>query len=115
LGRIERNLGHLEGAEEKLRDTLEAYARGGYHFEAALVAVDIAYTLAKRRKFEEAASLIVDLLPAFQAWGMERDCFQLWAMIRENLEHATLDEKVFDELALAIRRGWHRSLALEKK
>lgn len=107
-GLLARSEGNLEEAERYSRELTVLYERHGFHFDLALAAVDLAEVLSLEGRLGEAAEILRDLYPLLEAWQLHADILRSWLVLQESIQRNALQEQMFRELNMTLRRKWLR-------
>jgi tetratricopeptide (TPR) repeat protein len=107
-GLIARNESRFKEAERLLRTLVALYEEHSFEFDLALATLDLAEVLALQGKTEESVTLLAELYPVLQQWGLHGDILRAWMMIQESVLRDTVHRETFKELELMLRRKWYR-------
>ena len=107
-GNIARTEGHLRHAEILYRDLVELYSRNNFEFDLALASLDLSEVLARTGEVEEAAEMLGRLYPVLETWNLHGDILRSWLIVRDGIKVRTIHDETFREVALTLRRKWHR-------
>jgi hypothetical protein len=107
-GLLARSEGRLEESERCLRELVALYERHGFHFDLALAAVDLAEVLSLESRLAEAAGILRGLYPVLEGWRLHGDILRSWLILQEALQRDALQEQMFRELSMTLRRKWLR-------
>lgn len=105
---LARGEGRLAEAERCLRDLAALYERHDYHFDLALAAVELAEVLSLEGRLAEAAEILRGLYPVLEGWQLHGDILHSWLILQEAIQRNALQEQMFRELSMTLRRKWLR-------
>jgi tetratricopeptide (TPR) repeat protein len=106
--RIHRGLGQLAAATEILAEAAEEMLRHGFRQEHALMAIDLAEIHAACGRHAEAIELVGQIHRSLQSWGMHEEGLAALLLALCSLREQSAQAGLFRELALYLRRAWHR-------
>jgi tetratricopeptide (TPR) repeat protein len=108
-GLLSKNMGNYRQAELTLREVRALYNKSGFHFEEALVSLDLAETYLWSNNPTRAADLLQEVVPQLEEWGLEKHIIALWLSL-ENLIRARLADATsfFRVVSSATRKGWNQ-------
>ena len=105
---ISRREGHLQEAETMLRQLVRHHAEHAMPFDLTLSTLEWAETLVRLGCYEEADEAMRQILPLIERWRVPVDVLRAWTIVQESIRARTIRETAFRELALTVRRRWHR-------
>jgi tetratricopeptide (TPR) repeat protein len=111
-GRIARNLGQLEEAEDIYKQLWEEFQARDLHHELVLLSIDLAELLVFKGEPARAADLVEQCYPVMKNWGLHSDALAAWLVFRDSLKQRQLDS-VFPRMREYFRRHWVKPAALE--
>jgi tetratricopeptide (TPR) repeat protein len=95
-------------AEGLFRDLVDLYQEHGFEFDLALAALDLAEVLTILGRCQEAEEILSAVYPILQTWNIHVDILRTWLLLRENVQAGQAAREAFRELAMTLRRKWHR-------
>jgi tetratricopeptide (TPR) repeat protein len=107
-GLLARGEGHLEESESRLRDLMALYEQHGFNFDLALAALDLAEVISLQGRLAEAAGLLGGLYPVLEGWKLHADILRSWLILHEAVRRDAVQEQMFRDLAMTLRRKWLR-------
>jgi tetratricopeptide (TPR) repeat protein len=107
-GLLARSEGRLEESERCLRTLVVLYEQHDFHFDLALAAVDLAEVLSLQRRLAEAAEILRGLYPVLEGWQLHGDILHSWLILQEAIRRNALQEQMFHDVAMTLRRKWLR-------
>ncbi len=111
-GRIARNLGQLDEAEDVYKRLWEELQARDLHHELVLLSIDLAELVVHKGEPARAAELVEQCHPILQAWGLHSDALAAWLVFRDSLAHRQLDS-LFPRIRDYFRRHWVTPAAFE--
>jgi hypothetical protein len=64
--------------------------------------------LSQQGRLAEATSILGGLYPVLQGWKLHVDILRSWLGLQETLQRNAVQAQMFRELAMTMRRKWHR-------
>lgn len=107
-GLLARNEGRLEEAERCFTRQVELYEKHNFDFDLALAGLDLAEVLSQQGRLSEAISILSGLYPVLKGWNLHVDILRSWLGLQETLQRNAAQAEMFRELAMTMRRKWHR-------
>jgi tetratricopeptide (TPR) repeat protein len=107
-GSIARREGNLYESEVLFRQLIDLYAEHEHRFDLALAALDLAEVLSLQGKATESEEILSHFYPILEAWRLHADLLRSWLILRDGVCRREIQKEAFRELALALRRMWHR-------
>jgi tetratricopeptide (TPR) repeat protein len=107
-GSIARMEGHLYESEILFRQLIDLYAEHEHRFDLALAALDLAEVLSLQGKTTESEEILAHFYPILEAWRLHADILRSWSILRDGVCRREIQKEGFRELALTLRRTWHR-------
>lgn len=111
-GRIARNLGELEEAEDIYKQLWEEFQARNLHHELVLLSIDLAELLVFKGEPKRAADLVEQCYPVMKSWGLHSYALAAWLVFRDSLRQSRADS-VFTRMREYFRRHWVKPAALE--
>ncbi|HSS52688.1 MAG TPA: tetratricopeptide repeat protein [Thermoanaerobaculia bacterium] len=111
-GRIARNLGELEEAEDIYKQLWEELQARDLHHELVLLSIDLAELLVSKGEPKRAADLVEQCYPMLKSWGLHSYALAAWLVFRDSLRTRRLDS-VFSRMREYFRRHWVKPAALD--
>ncbi|HEY2290411.1 MAG TPA: hypothetical protein VGM86_06875 [Thermoanaerobaculia bacterium] len=105
---ISRMEGQLDKSEFFFRRLVEHFAEADFEFDLALASLDLAEVLAIQGKTAESIKILGELYPVLQHWKLNGDILRAWLTLKEALRLQSIQDTSFRELAMTLRRKWHR-------
>jgi len=105
---IARTEDDLLRAEGLFRDLVDLYQEHGFEFDLALAALDLAEVLTILGRCQEAEEILSAVYPILETWNIHVDVLRAWLLLRENVQMGHAAGEAFRELAMTLRRKWHR-------
>lgn len=107
-GHLARNEGRLEESERSFRGLVALYERHDFDFDLALAGVELSEVLSLRGNVTEAAEILRGLYPLLEGWKLHVDILRSWLVLQEAVQRNAVQEQMFRELAMTLRRKWLR-------
>lgn len=107
-GLLARSEGRLDEAERCFARQVELYEKHNFDFDLALAGLDLAEVLSQQGRLAEAISILGGLYPVLKGWNLHVDILRSWLGLQETLQHNAVQAQMFRELAMTMRRKWHR-------
>ncbi len=111
-GRIARNLGDLEEAEEIYKQLWEEFQARDLHHELVLLSIDLAELLVFKGEPQRAAELVEQCYPILKSWGIHSYALAAWLVFRDSLAHSQISS-LFPRMREYFRRHWVQPAVLE--
>lgn len=111
-GRIARNLGELEEAEDIYKQLWEEFQARDLHHELVLLSIDLAELLVFKGEPQRAANLVEQCYPVLKSWGLHSYALAAWLVFRDSLAQRRMDS-VFTRMREYFRRHWVKPAELE--
>jgi tetratricopeptide (TPR) repeat protein len=109
-GKIARDLGDLEGAEETFKRLWYDLQDPAQAHELTLLSIDLAEVYVAQRKHEEAVELVEELGPLLEGWGMHDEGRAVWLLMLQALRERRAEGELFRRMAEYVNRAWFRPL-----
>jgi len=106
-GRIQRGLGQLEAAEERLTWAQRGFVEQEIAYDAALVSLDLAAVYAEQGRTGDLKELAAHMLPIFQSRDIHREALAALAWFRQAVERETATASVVRHLLDFLKRARH--------
>ncbi len=90
------------------RRLVELYSEHSMEFDLALAGMEWAEAFVLLGRFNDAFKVMSDLSPLIEAWNIHVDVLRAWLIVRDAVGGKAVEERGFRELAMTIRRKWHR-------
>jgi tetratricopeptide (TPR) repeat protein len=103
-----RNEGRLEESERLLRRLVGHYTEQGMAFDLTLASLEWAEALVLLGRHREATGVLQEVVPLIEQWGASVDILRAWKIVEEAVRQQVVQHGAFRELALTVRRRWHR-------
>lgn len=103
-----RNEGRLEDSERLLRRLVGHYTEHGMAFDLTLASLEWAEALVLLGRHREATGVLQEVYPLNEQWGAPVDILRAWKIVEEAVRQQVVQHDAFRELALTVRRRWHR-------
>lgn len=103
-GRIALGLGRHEEAEPGMRAVVAGFVERGYTMEAATAALELAVSLAERRRWAEVRELAGMLVPVFSSQEVEPEALAALAVFRDAALAETVEVAVVREILTFLHR-----------
>ena len=107
-GLICRSEGRLEESERLLRRLVEHDSEHGMAFDLTLATLEWAEALVLLGGYGEATSVLEEVYPLIEQWGAHVDILRAWKIVEEAVHRRAARHETFRELAMTVRRRWHR-------
>jgi tetratricopeptide (TPR) repeat protein len=107
-GLICRNEGRLEDSEYLLRRLVEQYSEHGMAFDLTLATLEWAESLVLLGRHLETTNVLQEAYPLIEQWGAPVDILRSWKILDEAIRRRVVHHETFRELAMTVRRQWHR-------
>ncbi|MFY9819980.1 MAG: tetratricopeptide repeat protein [Thermoanaerobaculia bacterium] len=111
-GRIARNLGELEEAEDIYKQLWEELQARDLRHELVLLSIDLAELLVFKGEPKRAADLVEQCYPVMKSWGLHSYALAAWLVFRDSLAQCRMDS-VFTRMREYFRRHWVKPVTLE--
>ncbi len=111
-GRIARNLGELEEAEDIYKQLWEEFQARDLHHELVLLSIDLAELLVFKGEPQRAADLVEQCYPVLKSWGLHSYALSAWLVFQDSLAQRRMDS-VFTRMREYFRRHWVKPVALD--
>lgn len=109
-GKIARELGDLEGAEETFKRLWYDLQDPAQAHELTLLSIDLAEVYVAQRKHEEAVELVEEFGPLLEGWGMHGQGRAMWLLMLQALRERRAEGELFRRMAEYVNRAWFRPL-----
>lgn len=106
-GRIQRGLGQLDAAEERLTWAQRGFVEQEIAYDAALVSLDLAAVYAEQGRTGDLKELAAHMLPIFQSRDIHREALAALAYFRQAVERETATASVVRHLLDFLKRARH--------
>jgi len=103
-GDIAAGLGRWEEAEAAYREVQEEFERHGMHYNAALVALDLALLLARQGRTEELKRLSAELVAAFESRAIHREATAAFLLFQRACDEERANAEMISRLAALLRK-----------
>ena len=103
-----RNEGRLEESERLLRRLVMHYSEQGMAFDVTLATLEWAEALVLLGRHREATGVLQEAYPLIEQWGVPVDILRAWKIVEEAVRQQAGHHEAFRELAMTVRRRWHR-------
>jgi tetratricopeptide (TPR) repeat protein len=103
-GRISYGLGKLESAEIAIRETKEGFAEAGMGFACALEGLDLALTLLRQGRREEAFQQGLESAEMFMALGIQREILGTVLLLEETFRAEKEDLELLEASVRYLRK-----------
>lgn len=107
-GLLARSEGRLDEAERCFARQVDLYEKHNFDFDLALAGLDLAEVLSQQGRLAEATSILGGLYPVLKGWNLHVDILRSWLGLQETLQRNAVQAEMFRELAMTMRRKWHR-------
>lgn len=107
-GILARDEGRLDVAESSFRDLMGLYEQHNFDFDLALSALELAQVLSLEARLGEATDILGRVYPLLEAWRLNTDILRSWLIVQEAVRRNAVQEQMFRELAMTLRRQWLR-------
>lgn len=107
-GLICRNEGRLEDSERLLHRLVTHYSEQGMAFDVTLTTLEWAEALVLLGRHREATGVLQEAYPLIEQWGASVDILRAWRIVEEAVRRQAGRHEAFRELAMTVRRRWHR-------
>lgn len=104
-----RNESRLEDSERLLRRLVMHYSEQGMAFDVTLATLEWAEALVLLGRHREATGVLQEACPLIEQWGAPVDILRAWKIVEEAVRQRAGHREAFRELAMTVRRRWHRS------
>jgi tetratricopeptide (TPR) repeat protein len=106
-GRIQRGLGQLEAAEERLTWAQRGFVAQEIAYDAALVSLDLAAVYAEQGRNGDLKQLAAHMVPIFQSRDIHREALAALAWFRQEVEAETATAALVHHLLDFLQRARH--------
>ena len=103
-GDIAAGLGRWDEAEAAYREVQEEFERHRMHYNAALVALDLALLLARQGRTEELKRLSAELVAAFESRAIHREATAAFVLFQRACDEERATAEMISRLASLLRR-----------
>jgi len=107
-GLICRSERRLEESERLLRRLVEHYTGHGMAFDLTLATLEWAEALVLLGSYRESTGVLQEVYPLIEQWGGHVDILRAWKIVEEAVQRRAVRHEAFRELAMTVRRRWHR-------
>jgi tetratricopeptide (TPR) repeat protein len=104
-GLIEQGCGNPTAAGDSLTRARAMFETHGYHFDAALVSLDLAAALAEQGRFAEVRELAAATYTLLESQGVHRDALAALAQFQQAAAREQLDREVLRQIAQRLTRA----------